>query len=140
MSELRIEDLTHAFVEHGNLRSVIDFVNPRTQKSLYAGETIEEVRKRYPTAEIILFEDWQKQKAAEQDRPVEWSEVTEEQYDEALGCLPPVYQGNGGFLVGEPASHHAVSGAPLFQAYRVRDGKYFASSRAMSVKEFKTYA
>lgn len=140
MSKLTIEDLTHAFIEPGNLLSVIDFVNPHTQKSVYGNETLEEVRKRYPSAEIVAYADWQAKKAALQDRPVEWSEVTEAEYDEQLGCLPPAYQGNNGFLVGEPMSHHAVTGAPLFQAYRFLDGKHLVSSRAMTVKEFKAYA
>ena len=139
IADYKIEDLKDAIVEPDNLRTVIDFVHPLTRRSLHMDETIEEVRKRYPGAVVMAFADWQAKKAARQDRPVEWTETTEEIYDEQLGCLPPACFANGGFLVGEPADHHAVSGQPRFQAYRVRDGKYFASSRAMTIEEFKNH-
>ena len=137
---LKLSDLTHAFVERDNLLSVIDFVHPVTESGLYSDETLDEVRKRYPTAEIVRYTDWQARKAAMQDRAVTWRKVSAKQYQEQLGCLPPAAYRKDGFLVGEPSDHHAASGKPRYQAYRVRDGKYFASSRAMTIEEFKSHA
>lgn len=134
---LKLSDLTHAFVERDNLLSVIDFVHPITESGLYSDETLAEVRKRYPTAEIVRFADWQARKAAVQDRAVEWREVTADEYHDQLGSLPPAAYREDGFLVGEPTDHHAASGKPRYQAYRIRGGKYFASSRAMTIEEFK---
>jgi hypothetical protein len=33
-----------------------------------------------------------------------WREITETQYYEALGCLPPIYR-QGGWMMGEPYIH-----------------------------------
>lgn len=52
-------------------------------------------------------------------------EVTEEEYDDMLGCVPPVYlRGVDGFLVGE-----ALTRGPLgtvYANYFQRGGQFFA--------------
>jgi hypothetical protein len=64
-----------------------------------------------------------------------WKEVTEEQYDEMLGMLPPASMrapmgAQSGFLVGEPFTHRRcnVSGEVRadYAAYVMVDGKCYA--------------
>lgn len=118
-------------------RSIIDGVHPFTGRGIYSGETLEQIQKRYPLAVRMLADDFCRAKAVRQDSPVQWDEISEEQYDEWLNCLPPAKMEGGAFLVGEPSDHHAVSGQPRYQACRYLEGKCFASSRPITVKEFK---
>lgn len=121
--------------------SLIDVINPATGKSWIEGETLEQIRLRYPTAEIVNVSEWCAAKAARQDEPVTWAETTEEHFFEMLECLPPAYQTGGekggAFLVGEPWDHHATTGRPRFAAYREIGDKFLKASRPMTVKEFK---
>jgi len=126
---------THVFAEPGE-RCCIDVVNPETGRSAVYGETLEEVRKRYPRAEMVAFNDWAAAHAVEQDAPVTWSETTAEKYNEMLGVLPPVNRTGRGFQVGEPMDHHTVSGQPRYTSYRCEDGKYLVASRPMTSAEF----
>lgn len=133
---MTLADLTHVFAEPG-ARSCIDFVHPNTGKSLYGQETLEEVRKRYPRAELISYDDWSAARAKEQDAPVKWLASSEESYHEALECLPPSFQASGSFLVGEPMDHHVVSGKPRYTAHIHRQAGYFVSDRPVTVAEFR---
>jgi hypothetical protein len=107
-------------------------------RGLYSGKTLEELRSEYPGAVSGRFDEWCAAKAAIQDRPVNWHEITEERFEELLGCLPPAAFGRGGFLVGEPWDHHATSGKPRFQACVKRGTKCYASARAVTRDEFRT--
>lgn len=131
-----VMDFTHAYAEPG-AHSIIDAIHPVTNLGLWSGETLDEVRKRYPHAEIVNFDEWQAAKAARQDSPVVWDEVTAEEYEEMLGCLPPAYMSGGTFSVGEPDDHHATSGLPRYRAYRATGGKFYRSSRPMTVRELR---
>ena len=57
-----------------------------------------------------------------------------------LECLPPAAWIGAAFLVGEPSDHHAGTGAPRFQACRYVAGVYEASSRPLTLDEFRTMA
>lgn len=129
-------DFTHAYAEPGS-RSIIDAIHPVTHLGLWSGETLDQVRVRYPRAEIVDFNEWLVKKGAEQDTPVEWIATTAERYDEMLNVLPPVEWSGHVFGVGEPIDHHAVTGQPRFDAYRRIGDDYFVSSRPMTAKEIR---
>lgn len=128
---------THVFVEAGTPHDwYIDAIDPENGKSRIFGETLEQVRKRYPDAQVMSWLDFKRACAERQDTPVTWSEVTQEHFNEMLNVLPPIY-GPGGFMVSEACDHCAKTGAPRFAAYRERGGKFWESSRPMTVAEFR---
>ena len=135
---LSVLDCEFVFAVPGGT-GIIDVINPVTGLSWYNGENLEQVRIRYPGAEIFNWDDWNTARAAEQDTPVSWYDIPEEQYDNWLNCLPPAYMGNLGFMVGEPWDHHAKSGLPRYQACVHLNGQHLASNRPMTVKEFRAY-
>ena len=128
-------DFTHVFAEP-DAHNIIDAVHPTTGRGVYSGETLEEVRKRYPLAQLETFDAWSARKAARQDTPITWHETTAEQYDEMLCVLPPAVHRYDGFMVGEPDDHHATTGRPRFRAYIARYGRYFVASRPMTIAEY----
>lgn len=128
---------TQCFAHASQFDSLIDMVNPDTGRSCVYGHTLEQMRERYPDAEIMDYEAWSNGKVAIQDAPVTWEEITEARYWELLECLPPACQTGNGFLVGEPSDHHAGNGRPLFQACIRRGGNHLASSRPMTISEFR---
>ena len=132
-------DFTHAFAVPGS-SSIIDVIHPNTQRSVCYDQTLEQMRGRYPEAQIVALDDWQAERAAAQDSPLTWIETTAEQYDEMLNVLPPAFWRGGLFLVGEPWDHHALTGAPRFAAYRQTGAGYFTSSRPMTRHEAETAA
>src|SRR4051812_18624849 len=95
---------------------IVDCVNPLTDRSCINGETLEEVRLRYPNAIRVTWEEWRAGQMERQNRPVSWSRVTEEQYREMLEVLPPVDWDGGSFMVGEASDHSYETGKPRFQA------------------------
>lgn len=67
---------------------VIDDINPTTGKGLYSGESLDQMRKRYPNIQLQdLDEVVEQQETALRTAP---SMITEEQYVDALEALPPV--------------------------------------------------
>lgn len=130
-------DCTTAFAVPGS-SSIIDCIHPVTGRSWINGESLEQIRLRYPGAEIVNIADFCAAKAQRQDSPIQWSEVTADDYEEMLCVLPPAAMMGGGFLVGEPCDHHATSGQPRYRAYIKRAGQYLVASRPMTVKEFKS--
>lgn len=116
--------------------TLIDLVHPVTGLSVINGHSLDQIRERYPSAEIVNVESFLSEKAARQDACVEWIVVTEEYANEMLCSLPPAAMGNQGFLVGEPYDHHATTGQPRFQAIRRMDGAVYRSSRPMTRAEF----
>jgi hypothetical protein len=99
-------------------------------------ETLEQIRARYPNAQRVPFDQWLREKAERQHTPIQWSETTEENYEQALCVLPPAHRQGGGFLLGEPSTHSARDGAPMYAAYVRRDGKHYIANRALTVREF----
>lgn len=130
-------NFTDVFFDPSKPDSIIDVVNPATGKSAVYGETLDEVRKRYPAAEQTTWQEWSAAKAARQDAAVTWRRVSQRQYQEMLEVLPPACWTGRGFLVGEPWDHHARTGAPRFQAFIERNGQHYASSRPLTVAEFR---
>jgi hypothetical protein len=125
-----------AFAEP-NAHNLIDTINPQTGLSTIYGETLEQVKQRYPTAEIVDVDEWCRKKAERQDTKVQWLRTTEKEYYDMLGCVPPACITRDSFLVGEPYDHHAVTGAPRFSAYIHFGDRYLKSNRPLTVKEFK---
>jgi hypothetical protein len=129
------------FAEAGNYRSIIDEINPETGRSRVYGQTLEEIRQRYPTATTIAWRDWLAEKARGQQTPIAWQPTTREQYHRMLEILPPVAWQADGFMVGEPYDHCAETGRARFTAYRVRGSgdyrRYEVASRPLTVAEFR---
>lgn len=122
--------------------SIIDVIDPETGLTACMGNTPEQLRERYPNAIRINLDEWSKQRAAEQDSPIRWTETTHRKYMEMLEILPPALWIGGAFLVGEPTDHHATTGRPRFQAYREVGSdstgyRYFASSRPITCAELR---
>lgn len=115
---------------------LIDVINPDTGLTVYCKESEEQVKVRYPQAYRVGIADFLQSVATKQDSPTQWEEVTEDDYHEMLNVLPPIGMRASGFMVGEPSDHHATSGKPRFSAYRKNSGKFFRSSRPMTVAEF----
>jgi len=120
---------------------MIDLVHPNTGKTVIYGKTLEDCRQEhgYELAELMLVDDFCKQKAAKQDSPLTFDQTTEDEFNEMLNVLPPAYMGHGFFLVGEPCDHHALTGEPRYQAYGEAMDKFIKSSRPMTIRELKQY-
>ena len=109
---------------------------PDTGLSWVNGETLEQIRLRYPGAEIVNFNAWLAAKAERQHTPVAWRPCSVERYEEMLNVLPPAWHAHGGFLVGEPWDHDASDGQPRFAAFRHRGSVFEESDRPMTRTEF----
>ena len=131
-----IDRCTHAFGVPDS-ESLLDFINPDTGRSLINNSTLEEIQQRAPGAAVVLISDHLAAKAARQEEPITWAEVTEARYDEMLNVLPPAAWESGKFLVGEPWDHHAISGAPRCQCFAAHAGRYYVASRPMTRAEFR---
>ncbi|MBR9800567.1 hypothetical protein GYB59_02175 [bacterium] len=129
-------DLCFVSKERG---TVIDLLHPETGLTIHFGNTLEETRKEYPDAEQMLLDDFCEWKASQQRTSIKWNECTEEEYRDALECLPPAKWCGESFLMGEAYDHDAGSGQPRYRGYRyLPDAKaYQTSSRPMTVREFK---
>ena len=135
---------THCIAVRG-ASSMIDVINPETGRTWYANQTLDEIRARaangyatekdYDKAEVMTIEEFCNDKASRQDTPIEWHEITEEQYHDWLEVLPPIDWKGGKFLVGEASDHHALTGAPRYQACMKKDGKHYASNRPLTRAE-----
>lgn len=135
---MKIQDCTHCIAVPGS-DHILDVVRPDTGLTWHFGRTLEDARKEkgYEHAEIMLIDDFCKQKAARQDEPVTWKEVTRARYVEMLEALPPAFHSNKGFLVGEPWDHHAGTGQPRYAAFTFCGARYYESSRPMTIVEFQ---
>ena len=137
METLKTSDYTHCFAVPGG-QSMIDLVHPLTGRTTIYNRTLDEVRQEqgYEKAELILIDDFLRDKAATQDTPIIWTETTQEKFYEMLECLPPAAMKNGGFLVGEPWDHHALTGQPRYAAYKEVGESFLCASRPMTRNEF----
>ena len=117
-------------------QTCIDTIDPVTGLTTCYRKTLDECRTEYPTAERMTLDEFRESKAREQDTTITWTETTEARYYEMLDVLPPACSRGNGFLVGEPWDHHAITGRPRYQACLFYGGKYYASSRPVSVTEF----
>lgn len=126
----------HVVAERGNLSSIIDAIHPATGRTAINDLTLEQVRTRYPTAELVTWEDWSARKAATQNTPVQWDEVTAAEYEDMLCVLPPMY-GPQGFQVSEPCDHDILTGRPRYRAFIILDGTHYRASRPMTRADFR---
>lgn len=76
---------THIIVQGPT--SIIDEVNPITGRSAVCGETLEQIRKRYPKAEIVTWEPWLSNK--EKAHCTEPQPIDKDRFMEMLEVLPP---------------------------------------------------
>ena len=137
-ARLNLRDCENCFAVPGS-DSMIDVVHPTTGKTVIYGRTLEEVRQQlgYEKAELMTVDGFCQAKAERQDTPITWTETTKEKFYEMLEVLPPATMKNGGFLVGEPWDHHALTGRPRYAAYKEREEKFFVASRPMTRQEFE---
>lgn len=117
--------------------SIIDAINPETGLTFVNGHTLEQIRERYPNAVRMTWAAWQAEQAAKQNTPITWTPITAERFNELLECLPPVGWNSRGFLVGEPWDHCLLTGKPRFQACIQKGFQCFASSRPLTIKEWR---
>lgn len=66
---------------------LIDVINPATGRTSVEGETLEQVRIRYPAAELRDLDEWIREK--EKALCTEPQEITRERWWEMLEVLPP---------------------------------------------------
>lgn len=138
-NSVNIMDCNQCFATRSPWPVLIDVINPKTGRSWVNGHTLTEIQKRYPAAEEMSMDEYTEILANAQNTTISWEPITESEYDEMLGCLPPAYYGSTGFLVGEPTDHDAKTGMPRFTAYRCypKLNQYWVSNRPMTIKEFK---
>lgn len=127
-------EVTEAFAEP-QAANIIDVINPHTGRGVYCDETLEEVRKRHPNAQRCNLDQWIADKETRENFRVEWTETTEESYNDSLECLPPALWEKGFLLVGEPSDHHGKGGSARFPAYKQTAAGFFSASRPMTRKE-----
>lgn len=66
---------------------------------------------------------------------VKQKEVTEKEYSDMLGALPPARMTFNAFLVGEPNDHEGEGGRARYDMYFTEDGKYYFAGAA-TCKDF----
>lgn len=117
--------------------TIVDVIRPETGRSWINGETLDEIRLRYPGAEVVNFDDWCAAKASRQNTPITWEDSTKERYFQMLEVLPPAAQANEAFLVGEAMDHHVGTGRPRFSCYAKTGRAYRVASRPVTLAEFR---
>lgn len=127
---------THVFVS-ADRDTAIDAINPETGRSWYAGETLEQIQARYPGASIMSWDEYEAAKWAKENTPVKWVRISQARYDDLFECLPPRAVARSAFMVGEPTDHYGNGGSARFQACKEQRGRYYASSRPLTVAEFR---
>lgn len=72
---------------------------------------------------------------------ITWKEVTERRFWQMLEILPPAFQAEYGFLVGEPQTHRVCARTGQFDeacsAFCEIAGRFFEASDPMTCAEFK---
>lgn len=115
--------------------NVIDTIVDATGLTSINGETFEQVRERYPLAQLYTWEEWRAVQMERQHTPIEWELSTFERYREMLEILPPAFWRRGLFLVGEPMDHDYGTGQPRYSAYWQRGDRYLTASRPITIAE-----
>lgn len=109
-------------------------------KTVYGLLPVEKVLAENPDYRLVSYDEFVAAASAEQDQPVSWSPVSEDDYYEKMDCLPPAVARSYGFLLGEPQDHHAATGKPRFAAFlKLGIGettRFLRSSRPLQVAEF----
>lgn len=84
---MKISEIESCFYVPG-VPGIIDAVHPKTGLGVYSGESLEQIRKRDPGAELGNFEQVCDQQDAYWRKPP--VEITRDRFLEMLGVLPPV--------------------------------------------------
>lgn len=93
-------------------------------KSSYTGETAEDFKaKGYTILSEEEFDAFQKE--YETSLCNDWSEILEEDYEQALNVLPPRKMVKDGFYIGEPTY------GSLYGFYQKYNGKYYTSLQSI---------
>lgn len=123
-----------AFYEEGSL-SIVDTLNNETGMGTCFGETVEQVRKRYPKAEIVPF-DFALERINEATKEVypmlNPIEITEEQYWDALECLPPMQWKKT--EEGESFKMSELTFMDITACYVKKNGKYYSMNGRVKTK------
>ena len=124
-----------AYVQPG-AKHLIDTIDGATGLTSICKETFEQLRERYPDAQVVDVDQWCEEKQREQLAPITWQETDKESYWEMLEVLPPERMAGGAFLVGEPMDHLAATGESTFEMFRKQGAKYYVCSRPVTIAEF----
>jgi len=127
---------THAFVIPGEC-DVIGLIDPATGRSCINGHSLDDIRVRYPNAEIVEIESWRNERDIRTNPEIIWMESSEEKYHAMLCILPPRLQGEGGFLVGERHDFFGARGEARYQGFLQHRDVFLMSSRPMTATEFE---
>lgn len=118
--------------------AIIDVIDPSTGLTNINSESFEQVRQRYPNAQMVPLQAFLEAKAAKQETPIEWVQVGEEDFFAALECVPPKEYHGSSFLNGEPYDSHALSGHARAYGYReLPTGSFWKTNRPVTVTEFR---
>jgi len=123
------------FAEPGK-DGIIDGVRA-DERGIYSGETLDEVRTRYPHAKRYTWDEWRAEVGARQDAPITWSVCDEAKFMEMLEVLPPMDWDGYGFLVSEACDHSVTTGRPRYSAFRQIGTRYESSDRPITRAEFR---
>ena len=137
--KFQIDEGTRCFVCLAQA-TVIDFIHPETEKTLYFSKSRDDLLETYPDVSEMSLGEFMTWKAAQQRTPIAWNEeIPRDRFISALECLPPAAGTDGwrDFLIGEPYDHDALNGEPRYQGYRRIGKQYFQSSRPITVTEFR---
>jgi hypothetical protein len=117
-------------------RFMVDLIDPETNLGVYSRKPVEELIRKY-NGERMTIEAFEQRCFERQNTPVTWVKSDKDNFDYALGCLPPAAYSGSGFLVGEPCDHCAKTGQPRFTAWKKDGEECFYSSRPVTLAEFK---
>ena len=105
-------------------------------QTIYGRKPVDKVLAENPSYKLVEYDEYVAAASAEQDQPIVWSPLSEEDYYEKMDCLPPAVARSYGFLLGEPQDHYAATGKPRFAAFLKLGPRFCRSSRPLRVEEF----
>lgn len=100
--------ITHWLIDRKQ-NSTIDQIHPITGLGVWSGETLEQVRERYPDAEIVDSAEFDRFREEKRQRFItEPVAVTEEYWNDRINVLPPI-RWRGFLYAGYPCSTFMMS-------------------------------
>ena len=105
-------------------------------QTIYGRKPVDKVLAENPSYKLVEYDEYVAAASAEQDQPIVWSPLSEEDYYKKMDCLPPAVTRSYGFLLGEPQDHYAATGKPRFAAFLKLGHRFCRSSRPLRVEEF----
>jgi len=133
---------TRVFYTVGETR-IETVLSNKDNSCIYSGKTFEELQKEYPEAEMMFLFDASKEieKAMAKRWSDPWVEITEEQWNDKLNCLPPMHWHSGFFMMSEFMEGNytgvlAEHNFRYFEATRLADPRNYPEYRKQIVKQF----